>query len=67
MMDNFYKVTHIPTTTTLTIYTAFLTEPQNYVPALQEKLFAQIKQLDSHYQQRSLEISSKALDMDLDL
>ncbi len=28
MMDNFYKVTHIPTTTTSTIYTAFLTEPK---------------------------------------
>ena len=36
---------------------------QNYVPALQEKLFTQIKQLDLHYQQRSLEIAPKALDM----
>jgi ATP-dependent exoDNAse (exonuclease V) alpha subunit len=36
---------------------------QHYVSALQEKLFAQIKQLDLHYQQRNLEIASKALDM----
>lgn len=33
---------------------------QNYIPVLQVKLFAQIKQLDSYYQQRNLEIVSKA-------
>jgi len=36
---------------------------QNYVPALQEKLFAQIKQVDLHYQLCRLEIATKALDM----
>ncbi len=36
---------------------------QNYVPVLQEKLFTQIKQLDLHYQQRSLEIATKTLCM----
>ncbi len=36
---------------------------QNYVNALQDKLFTQIKQLDLHYQQRNLEIATKALDM----
>ena len=40
-----------------------LEDRQHYVPALQERIFSQIKQLDSHYQQRHLEFSSKALDM----
>ncbi len=39
-----------------------LEDRQHYVPACQDKIFSQIKQLDLHYQ-RSLEISSKALDM----
>ncbi len=36
---------------------------QNYVPALQEKIFSEIKHLHTQYQQRSLEIAAKALDM----
>ncbi len=36
---------------------------QNYVPALQDKIFSEIKQLNIQYQQRNLEIASKALDM----
>ncbi|MEI6627788.1 MAG: AAA family ATPase [Alphaproteobacteria bacterium] len=36
---------------------------QNYVPALQEKIFSEIKQLHTQYQQRSVEIAAKALDM----
>ena len=35
---------------------------QQYVSACQDKIFSQIKQLDLYYQ-RSIEISSKALDM----
>ena len=33
---------------------------QSYLPALQAKLFSQIKQLDAYYQQRNLEAASKA-------
>ena len=40
---------------------------QNYVASVEMKVFAQIKQMDLHYQQRNLEIAARTMDIQKDL